>query len=39
MCTTSKENMSLQLVTEPRGYNYFFMLNSIEHEIYHAHKC
>ena len=22
-----------------RGYKTFFMLNSTEHEIYHAHKC
>ena len=25
--------------TRPRGYKAFFMLNSGEHEIYHAHKC
>ena len=23
----------------PKGYKTFFMLNSTEHEIYHAHKC
>ena len=23
----------------PRGYKTFFMLNSIEHEIFPAHKC
>ena len=23
----------------PQGYKTFFMLNSIEHEIYLAHKC
>ena len=26
-------------VTWPRGYKTFYMLNSIEHEIFHAHKC
>ena len=25
--------------TRPQGYKTFFMLNSIEHKIYHAHKC
>ena len=23
----------------PRGYKTFFMLNSVEHEIFPAHKC
>ena len=23
----------------PRDYKTFFMLNSAEHEVYHAHKC
>ena len=23
----------------PRGYKTFFMLNSVEHKIYLAHKC
>ena len=26
-------------LTRPRGYKTFFMLNSTDHEIYHAHKC
>ena len=26
-------------LTWPRGYKTFFMLNSIEHEIFSAHKC
>ena len=25
--------------TRPRGYKFFFMLNSTEHEIIPAHKC
>ena len=25
--------------SRPRGYKTFFMLNSGQHEIYHAHKC
>ena len=25
--------------TRPQGYKTSFMLNSIEHKIYHAHKC
>ena len=27
------------LVTKPRDYKTFFMLNSIEHENFPAHKC
>ena len=27
------------LETRPRGYKKNFMLNSIEHEIFPAHKC
>ena len=27
------------LLSWPRGYKTFFMLNSNEHEIYPAHKC
>ena len=27
-----------ELITRPRGYKIFFMLNSIEHEILNAHK-
>ena len=26
-------------ISWPRGYKTFFMLNSIEHEIFPAHKC
>ena len=26
-------------LTRPRGYKTFFMLNSVEHEIFPAHKC
>ena len=26
-------------LNRPRGYKTFFMLNSIEHEIFPAHKC
>ena len=25
--------------TLPRGYKTLFILNSTEHEVYHAHKC
>ena len=25
--------------SRPRGYKTFFMLNSVEHEIFPAHKC
>ena len=27
------------LLTRARGYKTFFMLNSIEHEIFPAHRC
>ena len=30
---------SLEYKTRARGYKTFFMLNSIEHEIFPAHKC
>ena len=33
---TSDESLSH---FRPRGYKTFFMLNSIEHEIFSAHKC
>ena len=26
-------------ISRPRGYKIFFMLNSVEHEIFPAHKC
>ena len=29
----------LALLTRPRGYKTFFMLNSTEHEIFPARKC
>ena len=29
----------LRIVTWPRDYKTFFILNSSEHEIYPAHKC
>ena len=32
MSTTSGEQ------SRPRGYKTFFMLNSVEHEIFNAHK-
>ena len=31
--------MSSKLVTRPRGYKIYFVLNSDEHEFYPAHKC
>ena len=30
---------NLDKVYWPRGYKTFFMLNSVEHEIFPAHKC
>ena len=30
---------SITYDTRPRGYKTFFMLNSVEHEIFPAHKC
>ena len=31
--------MFIFLLTIPRGYKTFFVLNSADHEIYLAHKC
>ena len=31
--------VALVAQTRARGYKTFFMLNSIEHEIFPAHKC
>ena len=33
------EHFDLKLQNWPQGYKTFFMLNSIEHEIFPAHKC
>ena len=37
--TCTKYKMETSTETRPRGYKTFFMLNSIEHEIFPAHKC
>ena len=36
--TFSKVVSDLSLLTRPRGYKTFFVLNSTEHEILNAHK-
>ena len=33
------EGKQIMPETWPRGYKTFFMLNSVEHEIFPAHKC
>ena len=37
-CLTLKKNMYSSVLTRPRGYKTFFMLNSAKHEISTAHK-
>ena len=36
LCGPSRKE---HLKIRPQGYKTFFMLNSTEHKIYHAHKC
>ena len=31
--------VSIDIMSRPRGYKTFFMLNSTEHEIFPAHEC
>ena len=34
-----KDYLCVKIRQGPEGYKTFFMLNSIEHKIYQAHKC
>ena len=38
LSSETRNPASLELATRPRGFESFFVLNSTEHEIYHAHK-
>ena len=33
------KNRDGRMASWPRGYKTFFMLNSTEHDFFHAHKC
>ena len=40
LCTLLSEGeLEGMTLSWPRGYKTFYMLNSAEHEIYHAHEC
>ena len=38
LSSETRNPASLELATRPRGFKSFFVLNSTEHEIYHAYK-
>ena len=37
--STNATNAEMDADTRPRGYKIFFMLNSVEHDFFAAHKC